>query len=126
MQVGRYIDGRDLTYDQTTGAFAVGGTPVTLTQVLEYDSSAQIQWASDEMRAWAHQLAQPVSPYTRTWVAPHPRVGPIAVMPASQVVPPAWHPDPTGAHQLRYWDGRVWTEHVSDDGVTGTDPLEPA
>jgi hypothetical protein len=28
--------------------------------------------------------------------------------------PPAdWYPDPHGAPQLRYWDGREWTEHVS-------------
>lgn len=35
----------------------------------------------------------------------------------------AWHPDPTGRHQLRYWDGAAWTTHVSDNGVTATDPL---
>ena len=30
-----------------------------------------------------------------------------------------------GRHQLRYWDGTAWTEHVSTNGVTGTDPLQP-
>ena len=35
--------------------------------------------------------------------------------------PAAWHPDPTGRHQLRYWDGQDWTEHVSDDGVQAID-----
>lgn len=35
----------------------------------------------------------------------------------------AWHPDPSGKHELRYWDGSVWTEHVSDAGVTSVDPL---
>jgi uncharacterized protein YxjI len=39
--------------------------------------------------------------------------------------PPAWHPDPLGRHQLRYWDGKLWTEHVSDSGVQSTDPLKP-
>lgn len=34
-----------------------------------------------------------------------------------------WHPDPTARHQLRYWDGNAWTHHVSDDGVTGVDPM---
>jgi uncharacterized protein YxjI len=29
-----------------------------------------------------------------------------------------------GRHQLRYWDGKNWTEHVSDNGVQGTDPLQ--
>ena len=37
--------------------------------------------------------------------------------------PAAWHPDPAGRHQLRYWDGQTWTVHVSDNGVTGTDPI---
>jgi hypothetical protein len=37
--------------------------------------------------------------------------------------PARWHPDPTGRHQLRYWNGTAWTEHVSDRGVTSRDPL---
>jgi hypothetical protein len=37
--------------------------------------------------------------------------------------PAAWHPDPTGRHQFRYWDGSTWTEHVANDGVTASDPL---
>jgi uncharacterized protein YxjI len=28
-------------------------------------------------------------------------------------------------HELRYWDGSNWTEHVSDKGITGVDPLKP-
>jgi uncharacterized protein YxjI len=38
--------------------------------------------------------------------------------------PASWHPDPTGRHELRYWDGTAWTDHVSDQGVTGTDPVD--
>ena len=37
----------------------------------------------------------------------------------------AWHPDPTGRHELRYWDGAQWTDHVSDRGVQSTSPLYP-
>jgi Protein of unknown function (DUF2510) len=37
-------------------------------------------------------------------------------------VPPQWSPDPSGRHQLRYWDGTSWSDHVADDGLTGTDP----
>lgn len=37
-----------------------------------------------------------------------------------------WHPDPSGRHELRYWDGSAWTEHVSDGGVAGTDPVDGA
>lgn len=37
--------------------------------------------------------------------------------------PPGWHADPTGRHQLRYWDGGAWTDHVSDNGQQGQDPI---
>ncbi|WP_422742924.1 DUF2510 domain-containing protein [Mycobacterium sp. WMMD1722] len=35
----------------------------------------------------------------------------------------AWHPDPSGRHEMRWWDGNRWTEHVSDAGAVGVDPL---
>jgi hypothetical protein len=35
----------------------------------------------------------------------------------------SWLPDPGGAHELRYWNGTAWTEHVSDQGTTGQDPV---
>jgi hypothetical protein len=34
-----------------------------------------------------------------------------------------WYPDPTRAQRLRYWDGSMWTEHVSEDGGTASDPI---
>ncbi len=40
--------------------------------------------------------------------------------------PANWFPDPTGRHELRYWDGTQWTAHVSDQGVTGSDTLQPS
>lgn len=39
--------------------------------------------------------------------------------------PANWYPDPMGRHQLRYWDGTAWTEHVSTNGVQASDPLHP-
>lgn len=36
--------------------FDVGGTSVTLEQVLEYDAFGQIDWSSDEIRSWAQGL----------------------------------------------------------------------
>jgi len=35
----------------------------------------------------------------------------------------AWYPDPSGHHELRYWNGSGWTEHVSDHGTPGTDTV---
>ena len=37
--------------------------------------------------------------------------------------PANWYPDPHGRAELRYWDGVNWTEHISNDGVQGTDVL---
>jgi hypothetical protein len=32
------------------------------------------------------------------------------------VSPPAWHPDPSGRFQFRWWDGSEWTSHVATNG----------
>ncbi len=34
---------------------------------------------------------------------------------------PDWYPDPYGRHELRYFDGTQWTEHVSSHGRQSTD-----
>jgi len=39
---------------------------------------------------------------------------------------PGWFPDPNRGHELRYYDGTSWTEHVSDQGTVGVDPLPTA
>ena len=36
--------------------------------------------------------------------------------------PPNWYPDPIGRHELRYYDGSEWTEHVSSHGKQSVDP----
>jgi hypothetical protein len=35
----------------------------------------------------------------------------------------AWHSDPSGRHELRWWDGTRWTDTVSNHGQVGQDPL---
>jgi Protein of unknown function (DUF2510) len=34
-----------------------------------------------------------------------------------------WFADPSKRHELRYWDGHRWTEHVSDRGTQAIDTL---
>ncbi len=59
--------------------------------------------------------------------------------PTSAAPAPNWYPDPSGAAELRYWDGAGWTRHVvvagqvterampwpPVDGMPGTDPEPP-
>jgi hypothetical protein len=42
-----------------------------------------------------------------SFIPPAPQAGAVAI-------PPAWLPDPTGQHRLRYWDGTSWTSSVDD------------
>ena len=37
---------------------------------------------------------------------------------------PGWYADPYRRHQVRYWDGSAWTEHVGNDGQQSTDPVD--
>jgi uncharacterized protein YxjI len=39
--------------------------------------------------------------------------------------PADWYPDPSGRHELRYYDGNQWTEHVSSGGRQSVEPLTP-
>ncbi len=34
-------------------------------------------------------------------------------IPRPGVVPPGWHPDPSGQYEFRWWDGSRWTELTS-------------
>ena len=38
----------------------------------------------------------------------------------------AWHPDPLGRNELRWFDGNAWTAHVSNAGVSSLDELAKA
>ncbi len=39
---------------------------------------------------------------------------------------PDWYPDPSGRHELRYFDGSRWTEHVASHGRQSVDGSEVA
>lgn len=36
-----------------------------------------------------------------------------------------WYPDPSGRHELRWWDGASWRDAVIDQGERSDDPLPP-
>ena len=58
----------------------------------------------------------PVDPAMDAPVAPPEPVAPAAIGPEI-----GWYPDPTGRHEVRYWDGGRWTERVADNGVETTE-----
>jgi Protein of unknown function (DUF2510) len=77
-------------------------------------------------------MAMPGAPmaYQAPAVAPPTSAAPPPPPPGTAAAPPApsnrtaaWNPDPTKRHELRYWDGTRWTDHVSDQGKTATDAL---
>jgi hypothetical protein len=47
-------------------------------------------------------------------------------MTAPNTTPPGWYADPYRRYELRYFDGAVWTEHVSTNNVVGVDRPEAA
>jgi len=51
--------------------------------------------------------------------------GPGGVAPVAPA-PPAWLPDPSGQHLLRWWDGLRWTEHVHDATGPEASTVAPA
>lgn len=40
-----------------------------------------------------------------------------------RAVEAAWRPDPSGLHELRYWDGSQWTDYAADQGQQVSDPM---
>jgi uncharacterized integral membrane protein len=48
--------------------------------------------------------------------------GGYAAGPPPSAAPAGWMPDPSGRFDHRYWSGTSWTEHVTTDGVQGSDP----
>ena len=40
---------------------------------------------------------------------------PVPPNPSPGMVPPGWHPDPSGQQQWRWWDGTRWTDHTWSD-----------
>ncbi len=53
---------------------------------------------------------------------PAPAPASLPAPPAAPVAPASWLPDPHGRHELRWWDGRRWTQDVSDAGSASSEP----
>ena len=67
--LGTYVDGRSLSL--LGEQYDVGGSPVSLADVLAYDASGQIAWASPDLKAWALSLSAPTVIDKRGAWCPH-------------------------------------------------------
>jgi hypothetical protein len=95
-----------------------------------WDAPAPGQW---EAPAPGHQGAPPpggwdAPPQPGTAFPAYPGPGqagpgPMPAPPPPPPTPRAWLADPGGRHELRYWDGTKFTEHVADGGKITVDPL---
>jgi hypothetical protein len=56
MLLGTDTEGRDITYDETTSRFAIGGIATGPDRILAYDRGGQVNWASDDARAWVANI----------------------------------------------------------------------
>lgn len=66
---------------------------------------------------WIGSVAYLLAARSRVLAAQNGRPPQLASMPGG------WHPDPSGRHTMRYWNGAAWTAIVSDGGQTLEDPL---
>ena len=54
MELGKYADGRSVSYDESAGTFKVGDSQVSVQDVRAWDGAGQIAWASPQQRGWFH------------------------------------------------------------------------
>jgi len=103
-------------------------------------SGSPQSWEAPAPGSWGPPPGREGAPPPGGWEAPpqpgtafpgypapgSPLAAPGAVTAATPTPPPtprAWLADPGGRHELRYWDGTKFTEHVADGGKISVDPL---
>ena len=73
--------------------------------------------AAEQFPAYPSPANSQPSPTQAPPVQPEAQVpAPQEAPPTSPHSPPAWHPDPSGRFEYRWWDGHQWTSQVATDG----------
>ena len=85
------------------------------------DGSVIVECPRRTFDAMVKLLASPRP--VRPWLVELYAVSSPPITPQAPTEPAGWHADPAGRHQLRYWDGTVWTDYVSDQGTQSIEPL---
>jgi Protein of unknown function (DUF2510) len=78
--------------------------------------------STDSVSTGTSTLAAPPAPASAAAPQLNPPKTGSSPPPPPPPTPAAWHPDPFKRFQYRYWDGSVWTSHVSENGVVQSDP----
>jgi hypothetical protein len=87
-------------------------------------AQSQFQPVAPSAELESHENNQPVEQVQVVQQAPSfERIAPQAqpVVPTQAFAPAQWLADPSGRHQHRWWDGRIWTEHVANNGIQSLD-----
>lgn len=102
------VQGGDTSPYGTPATAASLDAPTTLNAIVtQYEATQQIPPISEATPVMG-ALYEPTQAVTAVSSAPMSSSG-------------QWASDPYGRHQMRYWDGERWTEHISNGGVAGTD-----
>jgi hypothetical protein len=118
------VDAGTAPMSEPAGWAAEPSTSSTTTEepASEWSAAGAGAGAAAAANEWSGSTTTEPEPPTTT---PERQPEPVAAPPAAASVPttPAgWYPDPSGRYEMRYWDGDKWTEHVSRQGQTYTDP----
>jgi len=122
------VEGKRLRFDGTGGQLFGIWVKVLLLCIVTLGIYSF--WAEIRVQKWIAQNTHfdgTAPQYAPAYAAPQYAAPPVAhavPQPAPQGTAPAgWMPDPRGRFELRYWDGRQWTDHVSTQGQQSVDPV---
>ena len=120
LAIDALIEGNRLVLDVARATF------VRLGVVAQGAPPGRATWLPVRVAAAAAAAQQPErAVLTEAPDRPTEQLGVAVTSPFSRLPPPGWHPDPSGRHWWRWWDGRDWTDHVADGGAPYLDPLPP-
>jgi hypothetical protein len=105
--------------ESTWGAAPAAGEVIVGVAAVEEARSEPEPVSTPEPLATSEPTPVPEPAAAAAAAAPAAAPAPAASVPTT---PAGWYPDPSGRYEMRYWDGDKWTEHVSRQGQTYTDP----